>query len=112
MEHTHEHAPKESVIKKAARGTWLFLDQSIDGAMEWTSANFEIVRRETDLFVGSALLLVGLFTFRSDKFCDGNTADYLSCTRPTAYHYYGWLQILLIVLGAFFILLWALKKRR
>lgn len=66
---------------------------------------------ETELFIGTALLAVGLLSFESDKYCDGNTADYLSCTRPSTYYYFDWLDVTLIVLGIFFILIWFLNKR-
>ena len=73
--------------------------------------NFQIMRREGDLFIGAMLTAVGIFHFRSDKFCDGNSVDYLSCTRPSSFHYYGGLEIALIVAGIFFILLWFLKRK-
>jgi hypothetical protein len=71
-----------------------------------------IMKREGELFFGLGLVITGLFHFRSDKFCDGNSVDYLSCTRPSAFHYYGGLEIALIVLGSFFITIWFLKWRR
>ena len=73
--------------------------------------NLGIIRREVELFLGAALTLVGILGFNSAKFCDGNTADYLSCTRPTAYHYYSASDIILIVVGVFFVLLWFLKRK-
>jgi hypothetical protein len=79
----------------------------------WESAarDLNIVRREGNLFVGAILATIGIFHFRSGKYCDGNSVDYLSCTRPSAFHYYGGLEIFLIVAGVFFILLWFLKKK-
>ncbi len=66
---------------------------------------------ETELFLGAALLAIGTFGFESDKYCDGNTADYLSCTRPSTFYYYDWLDVTLIVLGIFFVLVWVLRNR-
>ncbi len=66
---------------------------------------------ETELFLGTALLTIGLFSFESDKYCDGNTSDYLSCTRPSTFYYFDWLDITLIVLGVFFVIVWVLKTR-
>lgn len=75
-----------------------------------TTTNVLLILREIDLFFGTALLAMGLFSFESDKFCDGNTADYLSCTRPSTFYYFDALDILLIVVGVFFIMLWVLKR--
>jgi hypothetical protein len=80
----------------------------VDGAQE----TFASVVREFDLFLGNALLLIGLLSFESDKFCDGNTADYLSCTRPSTYYYFDYLDIFLIVVGSTLVIAWFLKQRR
>jgi len=95
----------------------LYIAQAIvlygfDRALEIFGQDISIIKREGDLFFGVLLTTIGIFHFRSDKFCDGNSVDYLSCTRPTSYHYYGGLEIFLIVVGSFFILLWFLKRRR
>jgi hypothetical protein len=66
---------------------------------------------ETELFLGTALVAIGFLSFESDKYCDGNTADYLSCTRPSTYYYFDWLDIALIIAGIFFIFFWLLKTR-
>lgn len=71
-----------------------------------------VIVREFDLFLGNALLVVGLLSFESDKYCDGNTADYLSCTRPSTYYYFDYLDIILVVIGATIVLAWFLKQRR
>ena len=70
-----------------------------------------VMRREATLFAGTFFVIVGLLHFRSDKYCDGNTAEYLSCTRPTTYYYFGAFEIALVVLGVFLLLLWWVKKR-
>lgn len=75
-------------------------------------ANLRIVAREVDIFVGTAFFVVGMLGIESDKYCDGNTADYLSCTRPSTYYYYSWFDITLVILGIFLIIIWFLKKRR
>jgi hypothetical protein len=67
---------------------------------------------ELDLFLGALLLLLGLLNWSSGKYCDGNTADYLSCTNPATYYYYNALEIGLIVLGALLILVWFVKNRQ
>ena len=82
-----------------------------DGVFAGMQRNIALIFREIDLFLGTALTIVGLLGFESDKYCDGNTADYLSCTRPTTYYFFDALDILFVVVGVFFIILWFVKKR-
>lgn len=64
------------------------------------------------LFLGTALLTLGLLSFESGRYCDGNTADYYSCTRPTTYYEFpGW-AILATILGLFFVVLWFLYQKK
>jgi hypothetical protein len=63
------------------------------------------------LFIGQLLLIVGLFSFASDKYCDGNSSAYYACTRPSTFYYYPWWAIVLIVLGSFSCMLWFLRKK-
>jgi len=73
--------------------------------------DLSIMRRELHLFLGTTLFLLGLLNWSIGKYCDGNTADYLSCTRPEAYYYYGGVEIALMVLGALLVLVWLVKTR-
>ena len=86
--------------------TLYICDRLIDACGEYVG----IIRKEPELFFGAALLLAGLLSFERGKYCDGNTADYLSCTRPATYYYFGWLNITLILLGVFFIMFWHFKR--
>lgn len=81
-------------------------------ATESLQKNLALLIHEFDLFLGVFLFILGFFGFESDKYCDGNTADYLSCTRPTTYYFFDSLDMALITLGAFFILFWALKRKK
>ena len=98
-------------IKRSLRTTWVVIQYLFDRFADAMAENVFVIGREGDLFFGTALTLLGILSFQSSKFCDGNTADYLSCTRPTAYHYYGAPQIIIIIVGVFFILFWFLKRR-
>lgn len=114
MEHTEY---TESLSHQHTRRSWgLRLRTAVQSSgaylTESTQDHLEIIRREASLFAGLALFLVGVFGFHAGRYCDGNTADYLSCTRPAVYYYYGAFDLLLIVLGAFLITLWILKPRR
>ncbi|MFZ2555212.1 MAG: hypothetical protein WAZ27_03825 [Minisyncoccia bacterium] len=105
------HAKRPGRIKTAVRFLSLLMHFLFDRLVAATTANTLLMLREIDLFLGTALLAIGFFSFESDKFCDGNTADYLSCTRPSTFYYFDTLDIFLIVVGIFFILLWVLKSR-
>lgn len=95
-----------------AKVAWLLVEHVFDLIADTLAAYGRIVRREAELFAGVALSLIGLLHFGNGKNCDGNTADYLSCTHPSTYYYYGWLEIALIIIGAFLILIWVLRPRR
>lgn len=70
----------------------------------------QAILREPALFLGIALVLIGLLSFEVGRYCDGNTAQYLSCTRSAAYYYYDALDRTLVVLGAFFIIGWFVRR--
>lgn len=83
----------------------------LDGVFDFFVRSLSTIAREAELFIGSALVLVGLLSIEADKFCDGNTADYLSCTRPSTYYFYSPLDIAIIIIGAFLVMLWFLNRR-
>src|SRR5262245_11313036 len=93
-------------LRRWAWIAWLLVLFTINKLIDAAQVYYAVIRREIELFVGVAFSLIVAFGFNSARFCDGNTADYLSCTRPTAYHYYGGFDIFMIVVGVFFILLW------
>lgn len=112
-ESTIERVPRarKGRLKTSILFIGLFSHFLFDRSIENIRLNARIMVREKDLFIGSGLFLLGLLNFESSKFCDGNTADYLSCTRPSTYYYFDALDITCIVLGVFFILLWIMKRR-
>lgn len=109
---SHEPDTEFEVSHRARPSVFaLFSSFVFDTLFSWIGNNVRLIAREADLFLGNALLLIGLLNFESDKYCDGNTADYLSCTRPSTYYYFDWLDILLIVVGSTLVLAWLLKRR-
>ena len=98
--------------KRMGRIAWLTTLHVLDLLTDAVENNWAIISRESDLFLGSLLTLLGLLNFQSSKYCDGNAADYLSCTRPTTYYYYNGLEVALVIIGTFFILLWFLKRKK
>lgn len=84
---------------------------SMDSLFDFIVRSFTTVARDMELFVGVALTLVGVLSIEADKFCDGNTADYLSCTRPSTYYFYSPFDIAIIVIGVFLILIWFRRNK-
>ncbi len=85
--------------------------RTADGIYDFVANSLATVAHDAGLFIGVALTLVGLFSIEADKFCDGNTADYLSCTRPSTYYFYSPLDITLIIAGVFLVLIWIRRGR-
>ena len=82
-----------------------------NNCMDLIAAYGRILRREGELFLGLLLLLGGIFNWSSGKYCDGNTADYLSCTNPSTYYYYGAAAVAFIIVGACLMLLWYFRRK-
>lgn len=99
----HSQHPRTGVLAGTLDATGSFI--------EFLSSSWRTIMRHKELFAGIGFTLVGLLSFNSDKFCDGNTADYLSCTRPSTFYYFDWLDITLIVAGVFLALIWYLRDR-
>ncbi|MBP9668905.1 MAG: hypothetical protein KBE09_01310 [Candidatus Pacebacteria bacterium] len=111
-ESTEKHAAEHRRgVGRTMRIGGLIVSHLFNGFLDRLSQFIEVLSREIELFLGTALVLIGVFSFESDKFCDGNTADYLSCTRPSTYYYFSSLDIACIVLGSFLILFWIMRSR-
>lgn len=98
--------------RRMLRISWLIIERLFDIALDAIGEYLSIIRREAELFLGVALTLAALLDFQNGKNCDGNTADYLSCTRPSTFYYYSWWQIALVVIGVFLLMIWFLRLRR
>ena len=103
---------------RAGKGTkrffqvlWLFVRYLFDRTLDALARDVVVVQREADLFLGIALFLIGLLGFESSRYCDGNLNDYISCTRPATYYYFDTLDIVCIVIGTFFVLVWYFKHK-
>ncbi|MEN9412958.1 MAG: hypothetical protein RLZZ342_45 [Candidatus Parcubacteria bacterium] len=83
-------------------------DYVLDAALR----RLALMWRHVDIFVGGTLFAIGVLGFESGKYCDGNTADYLSCTRPAVYYYYSAFDIVLVVVGIWFITVWCVRGMR
>ena len=105
-------AVHESAFKVTARRAWVATFRFLDALLDIAETDWAIMKREGDLFLGALIGLLGLLNVQSGKYCDGNTSDYLSCTRPTTYYYYNGLEVALIIIGVFLILLWWMKRQR
>jgi len=109
---THKRIIAKLNLKRKIIFTWVLIMHLFGFLFDIFLNYTKVIRREGELFLGAALFIAGLFSFESDKYCDGNTADYLSCTRPTTYYYYDALAIVLLIVGVFFIMIWLLKNRK
>lgn len=98
-------------VKRFVHLVWLLMQYGFDRGVEALARDVFIIQREADIFLGSVLLVVGLLGFESGRYCDGNVGDYISCTRPATYYYFDTLDVVLICLGAFFILVWYFKSQ-
>ncbi len=103
-EHSH-HEHDRHATPSAGMGVF-------ESVFDFFAGALRTIAHEMELFLGAALTLIGLLSFKNDKFCDGNTADYLSCTRPSTFYYYDWLSIVLVVVGVTFVLIWLVRARR
>ena len=103
---------KEGGRRNIAQTFWVSVEYVSYHFARACADNIRIMRKEGNLFAGAGLVLLGLLNWSSGKYCDGNTADYLSCTRPNTYYYYGAFQIALIILGVFLVLVWYVKNRQ
>lgn len=104
-------APYERSAPGPRRGIPALLS-FLDHLLDWALRRLALIRAEFELFAGTALLAIGLLGFQSGKYCDGNTADYLSCTRPSTFYYYSAFDVALIVIGVFLVLSWFLSRSR
>lgn len=102
---------KGTGILRYPRMAWLVALYALDRFVDWLLARLSVMRRESDLFLGITLASVALLGFRAGRYCDGNTADYLSCTRPAVFYYYPAATVALFVLGMFLLALWRLGRR-
>lgn len=104
------HATFGQKVKRTAYIGWLFVEYVFDRLADRAERYGAIVRRESELFLGAALIVIGLMNFENGKNCDGNTTDYLSCTRPSTFYYFTWWEILFVVAGVFLIVIWLLER--
>jgi hypothetical protein len=96
--------------RRKERKTASFLGLALDALAQRGGMYLRTMLFEFELFLGTALALIGVLGFESGKYCDGNTADYLSCTHPTTYYYFNVVDIALVVLGACLVLVWVLNR--
>lgn len=102
----------EGRLHRTRRNLWHAILRYGDAFLDWLENRLKIMIQEKDLFLGTLFFILGFFNFHSGKYCDGNAADYLSCTRPVTYYYYTWIEMILVILGVFLVMLWFLQRNR
>lgn len=108
----HTRIKKLGRLRTIVQTIWISIEYVSFQFFEALGDRIKTMRKEIDLFLGAIFLFIGVLNWSSGKYCDGNTADYLSCTRPATYYYYGSFEIVLVVLGVLLILVWYIKNRR
>ena len=112
-EHHTAHAITPAMrAKRIARIIWLSIVYFFDVLADAIIERAAIMRVEVDLFLGTSLAVLGILSFQTGKYCDGNTADYLSCTRPATYYYYSPVSIIAVVIGISLVLVWVVRRKR
>lgn len=102
-----EGEKKRGFFQKLGMVIGYLFDATLDGIAD----SVRTVLDNMSLFLGSTLALIGLLSFEAGKFCDGNTADYLSCTRPATYYYFDSFDKILLVIGIVLVLVWVVKRK-
>jgi len=106
----HEPEPNGR-FSRGSRSAWHLIERLFDVLVDALVDYARIIGREFALFAGVAFVLTGLLNFQNGKNCDGNTADYLSCTNPSTFYYYSWFETTLIIIGVFLLILWYFKLK-
>ena len=114
MEHSGSEARvlQRGGVRVFLRTVWVSVEYLSVRVLEAIVEDLRIMREEIDLFLGTGLFLLGMLNWSTGKYCDGNSSDYLSCTRPTVYYYYNAFEIILAILGVGLVLLWFVKRLR
>lgn len=111
-----EHPKTDGHEKKGSASflhtVWVSLEYLSVRVVEGLGSRLKVVRTHNNLFMGATLFVLGLFNWSSGKYCDGNSSDYLSCTRPVTYYYYSAFEIFLLVVGLALILIWWIENRK
>lgn len=95
-------------ISRHTRGVARFGDYVLDAVIR----RLAVLWTHVDVFAGSALAVIGILGFDAGKYCDGNTADYLSCTRPAVFYYYSAFDVMCVVVGVWCITFWCVRGMR
>lgn len=94
------------IAKYVARGVAARFWRVFDAVWDFVAREWAILAGEGRLYLGIALTLAGVMNFDAGRFCDGNTLDYIACTRPVVYYEYPWWAIALAILGALLLAGW------
>lgn len=63
-------------------------------------------KHDVGLLVGALLMVVGLMSFESGRYCNGSPHDTYACVNPDTYYYYPVWTIVAVALGVLLLLLW------
>lgn len=74
---------------------------------------FKIIKANFILLLGTGLFIYNLFDFSSDCYCDSSgLLPSFKCINPATYYYYSDISLILLTIGAIFIVIGLLKIRK
>jgi hypothetical protein len=85
--------------------------RAAQGAARLALSDTQVIVLHARLILGVLVTMLGLLSFASDRYCDGNVSSYYACTRPSTYYYYPWWAVVLVLLGVLLIMLWYLRRK-
>jgi len=71
-----------------------------------------LIAAHARLFFGVVCTGVGLLSFAADRYCDGSTSAYATCTRSAVYYFYPWWAVGLVLVGLSSMLLWYVRRNK
>ena len=98
------------ITKYVGQSLLVWFWRMFDAVWDMFAREWALLSGEGRLYLGAAFFIVGLFSWKADKYCDGNTAEYFACTHPVPYYYYPWWAITLVVVGALLLIGWRRRK--
>jgi len=100
------------MLLRAARALILSVGYAVLLAKDAVGRDVRLFFSHARLFFGATLVVWGLLSFSSGRYCDGALTDTFVCTRPATYYFYPPLAQFAVVFGVVLVLLWAVRRTR
>lgn len=106
----YEESQGDSEVRKTKKRRG-FLVAAMRSCMRGLWSDFAYVVHHARLFVGVALVFVGLLSFSSDRYCANTSSSHFACAEPSVYYFYSGWMIASVIVGSFLVLLWWLRQK-